>query len=98
MTVGTTGQPKVFKIKNAGSKKTGVSVNIEMEVASPPVFAVKSECAQTLAPGKTCSVSVTFTPTDTTPQIGSLKIYDNVTGSPQSVPISGTGKAAKPAR
>lgn len=95
VTVGTTGKPKIVKIKNAGSKKTGVSVNIEMEVASPPVFAVKSACAQTLAPGKSCSVSVTFTPADTTPQTGSLTIYDNVTGSPQSVPISGTGKPGK---
>jgi hypothetical protein len=38
---------------------------------------------------------VTFTPANTTRQTGSLKIYDNVIGSPQSVPLSGTGKAAK---
>lgn len=95
MKVGTTGKPKVVKIKNAGNKKTGVSVNIEMEVASPAVFAVKSACTQTLAPGKTCSVSVTFTPADTMPQTGSLMIYDTVAGPPQSVSLSGTGKAAR---
>jgi hypothetical protein len=40
-------------------------------------------------------VSVTFSPTDTTPQSGTLTISDNVTGAPQSVSLSGTGKAAK---
>jgi hypothetical protein len=93
-TVGKTGT-KTVMIKNAGSKKTGLAVNVEMETASPPVFAVKSECKKTLAPGKSCKTSVTFKPTDTTEQSGALKIYDNVAGAPQSVPLSGTGKAAK---
>jgi hypothetical protein len=66
-----------------------------MESASPSVFAVKSECKKTLKPGKSCKASVTFKPTNTTPQTGSLMIYDNVSGSPQSVALSGTGMAAK---
>jgi trimeric autotransporter adhesin len=66
-----------------------------MEIAAPSMFAVKSECEKTLAPGKSCKASVTFEPTDTTAQSGSLKIYDNVTGSPQTVTLSGSGAAAK---
>jgi len=38
---------------------------------------------------------VTFKPANTTPQSGSLKIFDDAVGSPQSVAISGTGKAVK---
>jgi hypothetical protein len=38
---------------------------------------------------------VTFKPADTTERNGSLMISDNVTGSPQSVSLSGMGKAAK---
>ena len=95
VTVGTTSKPKTVTIKNAGSKKTGLAVNIEMESASPLVFAVSSECEETLIPGKSCKASVTFKPTDTTPQTGTLMIYDNVTGAPQTVGLSGTGKAAK---
>jgi len=95
VTVGTTSAPKTVTIKNAGKKKTGVAVSIESESASPSVFAVKSECEETLAPGKSCKVSVTFTPANTTAQTGSLKIVDNAAGSPQSVSLSGTGKAAK---
>jgi hypothetical protein len=48
-----------------------------------------------LEPGQSCKVSVTFSPTGTTAQSGSLQIVDNVIGEPQSVPLSGTGKAAK---
>ena len=91
--VGDTSKAKTVKIKNAGKKKT-LSVNVEMESASPPVFLVKKECLKTLKPGKGCTVSVSFSPTDTTPQTGELMIYDNVTGTPQIVQLSGTGKAS----
>ena len=90
--VGRTSKAKTVKIKNAGKKKT-LSVNVEMESASPPVFVVKKECLKTLKPGKGCTVSVSFSPTDTTPQTGELMIYDNVVGTPQIVQLSGTGKA-----
>jgi hypothetical protein len=92
-TVGSVSAAKTVKIKNAGKKKT-LSVNIQMESASPSVFVVKSQCDKTLKPGKSCKVSVTFNPVDTTPRTGSLMIDDNVIGQPQSVSLSGTGKAA----
>jgi hypothetical protein len=92
--VGHTSKAKHVTVKNAGKKKT-LSVDIEMESVSPSAFVLKSECEKTLAPGKKCKVSVTFMPTDTTPQTGTLTITDNVTGEPQSVGLSGTGKAPK---
>ncbi len=95
VTVGKTSKPKTVTIKNAGSKKTGLAVNIESESVLPATFAVTSQCKQTLAPGKSCKVSVTFTPADTAAQSGNLKIVDNVLGEPQSVGLLGTGKAAK---
>ncbi|WP_428109393.1 protease pro-enzyme activation domain-containing protein [Candidatus Binatus sp.] len=95
VTVETTSKAKTLTIKNAGSKKKGLAVIIESESASPPVFRVTSGCEQTLDPGKSCKVSVTFTPPDTLLQTAKLLITDNVTGSPQRVPLSGTGKAAK---
>ncbi len=95
MIVGNTSKPKTVTIKNAGSKKTGLAVSIESESASIAVFAVKSTCSTPLEPGQSCKVSVTFSPTGTTAQTGSLNISDNVIGSPQSVGLSGTGRAAK---
>jgi hypothetical protein len=95
-TVGKTSKAKDVTIKNNGNKKTGVAVNVEMETASPSVFALKSQCKKTLAPGKDCKVSVTFKPVDdTTAESGTLMIFDNATGSPQSVALSGMGKAPK---
>ena len=94
--VGKTSKPKTVTIKNDGNKKGGLPVTIEMESASPSVFAVKSQCKKTIKPGKSCKVSVTFKPVDdTTAETGNLMIFDNASGSPQSVPLSGTGKAAK---
>jgi hypothetical protein len=83
-------------IKNNGKKKVGAAVTVTMESASPSVFTVKSQCDKTLAPGKKCKVSVIFTPLDdTTAETGSLMIFDNAIGSPQSVGLSGMGKAPK---
>ncbi len=94
VTVGSTSKAKKVKIKNTSGKK-GAAVTITMESASPSTFAVKSQCAKTLPPGKSCEVSVTFSPNDTSEQTGQLMIVDELAGSPQSVGLSGTGKAPK---
>jgi hypothetical protein len=44
-----------------------------------------------MAPGVSCTVSVTFTPTRRGGRSSNLRITDNAPGSPQSVPLSGTG-------
>jgi len=56
---------------------------------------VTKQCIKPLAPGKTCEVSVTFTPPDTTLQTGHLIVDDDAIGAPQMIPLSGTGKAPK---
>ncbi len=92
--VGSVSKPKKVTIKNASSKKSGITVRITGESPVAP-FTVTSECNTTLEPGKSCKVSVTFSPTDTTEHTGNLTIDDNEAGAPQEVPLSGTGKAAK---
>jgi sugar lactone lactonase YvrE len=89
--VGKTSKPKTLKIKNTAKKK-GPSLTIQMQSVTPGAFAIKSQCHKTLKPGKSCKVSVTFKPPDTTPQAGTLMIFDNAAGSPQMIPLSGTGK------
>ncbi len=93
--VGTTSKHRTVTITNVSNKKTGFTVVVAMQTASPSMFAMKSGCEKTLNPGQTCKVKVTFKPTNTTPQSGALMIYDNLTNSPQIVPLSGTGRAAK---
>jgi hypothetical protein len=89
--VGKTSRAKKVTIKNTSSKKSKIGVMITGETTAAP-FAVKTQCIKTLAPGKSCKVSVTFTPPDTTLQMGNLIVNDNATGAPQMIPLSGTGK------
>ncbi len=89
--VGKTSKPKKLTIKNTAKKK-GPSLTIQMQSVTPGAFAIKSQCKKTLKPGKSCKVSVTFKPPNTTPQAATLMIFDNAAGSPQMIPLSGTGK------
>jgi phospholipase C len=55
-------------------------------------FAVASNtCGTSIAAHKTCSIGVTFTPTTTGTQIGTLTVADSAAGSPNSISLSGTG-------
>jgi subtilase family serine protease len=89
--VDTVSKAKKVTIKNGSSKKSAITVSISGESADAP-FAVSSECITSLEPGKSCKVSVTFSPTNTMEQTGTLIINDNETGAPQMIPLSGTGK------
>jgi predicted outer membrane repeat protein len=51
--------------------------------ASPPPF--------TLAPGSSCTIGVSFTPSATGPRGGTLTVAGNASGSPHSVALSGVG-------
>ena len=47
-----------------------------------------------IGPGSTQKVTVTFAPTATTSYGGSISVVSNATGSPSTIPVSGTGIAA----
>jgi hypothetical protein len=49
-------------------------------------------CGATLAAGKICSVSITFTPTATGSRTAVLNVSDSASPSPQTANLSGTGK------
>lgn len=91
--VDTTSKPKTVTITNSGRKRS-MALSIAMESASPQQFAIESQCEKVLQPHKSCKVSVTFAPINTTPQLGTLTIVDDEPNSPQSVSLSGTGKPA----
>jgi subtilase family serine protease len=56
-------------------------------------FSQTNTCGSTLAAGKSCTISVIFTPTQVGALTGTLSVNDNGTNSPQTVSLSGTGKA-----
>lgn len=57
-------------------------------------FAQTNDCGGTVVAGKSCMVSVTFTPTTSGARTGQLSFTDSAAGSPQIVPLAGTGAGA----
>ena len=89
--VGVTTAAKTVTVTNTGTGTLSIS-NIATSGDFAQVAALKS-CGSTLAAGKSCVIKVTFTPTQLGSRTGSITITDNAAGSPQSVPLSGTGTA-----
>ena len=87
--INTTSSPKSVTLSNTGTASLSIS-----GITTSSKFAVTSgtnACGSNLAAGSNCLIYVTFTPTATGTQSGTLSITDNASGSPQSVPLSGTG-------
>ena len=86
VTTSSTTNPTVT-IKNVGN----VTLNIA-SIAISGDFSQKNTCAATLTAGSSCVITVTFTPTTTGTRTGAITITDDATGgSPQTVPLTGTG-------
>jgi nucleoside-specific outer membrane channel protein Tsx len=90
--VNTTSAAKTVTLKNTG---TATLYNSRIAItAGNSFFAISSNtCGATLAVGKTCKVSVTFTPTQLAMEKGTLTFTDNASGSPQTVSLTGAGVA-----
>jgi hypothetical protein len=89
----TTSGATVVMISNTGSATLNIS-NIGLAGTNPTDFGLNtSGCGSTLTAGNSCSVSVTFTPASATTYSATISVTDNASGSPQTVPLSGTGTA-----
>jgi uncharacterized repeat protein (TIGR03803 family) len=87
--VNTTSAAKTVTLTNSGNATLNLS-----GVAASAGFAIsKNTCGSSLGAGKTCKVSVTFTPTQPGSITGNLSFTDNAPGSPQAVTLSGIGLA-----
>ena len=85
--VATTSAAKSITLTNTGTIALAIS-----GVAIDGDFAVSANtCGTSLAVGKKCRISVTFTPTQLGAAGGTLTLTDNANDSPQTVPLSGTG-------
>jgi hypothetical protein len=87
--VGATSGKKPVTLTNTGSS----TLNISSITTSGDFGQATSSkpCGSTLAPGKSCTIDVTFTPTQTGTRTGTLTLTDNSPSSPQTVALSGTG-------
>jgi hypothetical protein len=88
-TVGTTSGAQTVTVSNTGNAAATIS-----SVSASGPFAQTNNCGSSLAAGASCTVNVTFTPTTTGSQSGTLSIASNAPGSPATVSLSGSGVSA----
>lgn len=89
-TVGTTSTAREIRVANDGNAPLSIST-----VTASGDFSVSSNgCVSMVAPGATCVVAVTFTPTRSGSRSGALQVNSNSVGGPTVVPLSGTGNSA----
>ncbi len=98
--VGKTSAPKVVTVTNSGSGSlsiTNIAASGDFALEAYKGSKKKPGCTNgsTVAAGAVCVVKVTFTPTQAGTRTGDVTFTDNASGSPQQVPLTGTGKAAE---
>jgi sugar lactone lactonase YvrE len=72
---------------------SGVALLAITSITASGDFSQTNTCGTSVAAGANCAISVTFTPTAAGNRTGTLTITDNVSGSPQTVALSGGGEA-----
>jgi hypothetical protein len=89
--VGTTSASQAVTLSNTGSDALSIT-----SIAASTQYAQTNNCPispSTLAVNAICTINVTFTPTATGTQSGTITISDSAVGSPQQISLTGTGTA-----
>lgn len=92
--LGTFGPAKTITIAN--NRNNALTIDGFSFTGSDPADFVESttNCGSTLGGRQSCEIAVTFAPETTGTATAVLSITDNAVGSPQTVPLSGTGVTA----
>jgi len=90
---GSVGQ--ILTLTNVSAQTLSVS-GILLTGANAADFSENDTCSSPLVLGATCTVTVTFTPTQLGPRNASLTISSNGVGSPLSVALNGIGVVSGP--
>lgn len=88
--VGTTSLQKKITLSNKGSVAVSIS-GITITGTNAGDFAQTNNSGTSVAGGASCFIGVTFTPPTTGSRSASVSISDSGGGSPQQVPLAGTG-------
>ncbi|MGA7381005.1 MAG: choice-of-anchor D domain-containing protein [Terriglobales bacterium] len=83
--VATTSTAKSVMLTNTGSATASVSIS------GSGNFAEANTCNGSLGAGASCTVNVTFSPTDVGAISGAVTVTDTASNSPQVISLSGTG-------
>jgi len=96
---GTSSAPQKVVLTNSGNADL-VITGFTIGGINAADFSQTNDCPMapaTLPAGASCSIQVVFKPSGTGDETAALSILDNASGSPQSVPLSGTATPPVPA-
>jgi len=95
--VGSTSSVQYVTVTNAG--KGSLSFPSAFSITGDFGFAGLGTCSTsaTVAPGASCTVSLSFTPTASGTRTGTLTLTSNAANSPQTIALTGTGASTAPA-
>ena len=86
--VDSTSPAQVITLTNTGNAPLAIT-----SILPSGDFSQTNTCGSSVTASASCSISVTFTPTEGGPESGALSISNNAPSSPQSVALTGTGMA-----
>ncbi len=89
-TVGTSAATKNITLSNTGGAPMTVT-GITLTGTGATSFSQTNTCAQGVAAGSNCTITVTFSPKASGALSAAINVADNATGSPQKVTLTGTG-------
>jgi len=93
--VGTSSAAQTVTLTNTSGLTLTIS-SIVVTGTNATDFGQTHTCGSSLRPGASCTITVTFTPTQIGPRTASVIITDNAAGSPQNIALSGTGVVSGP--
>ncbi len=89
--VGVSSSPLTTTLSNSGSTALSIS-SMSISGTSANAFTQSATtCGSVLAAGASCTISLTFKPAGTGPEVAQLKITDGAANSPQIVSLKGVG-------
>ncbi len=88
---GNTGLGTTTPAQNIALQNTGTAALAINSISPTGDYSVVNNCGASLAPGASCTLSITFTPTAPGTRPGAVQITDNASNSPQSATLTGTG-------
>jgi hypothetical protein len=95
-TKGATSAPVVVTVTNSGNAALDISAVTLTGVNAADFTLASNTCTGAVAANATCTVGITFAPSNTGARQANLQITDNAPASPQSFALSGTGVSATP--
>ena len=83
-------QTNSVTLQNTGSSTLTIS-SVQITGMSNAAFSQTNNCGSSLSASASCSFSITFLPLSIGANFSNLVVIDNAAGSPQTVPLTGTG-------